>query len=1090
MKITIKKNKGKSFICMALMSLMAPCMVSTSLAKSTLGDLVFVGDSITQGSSQGPSFRYAYWKSLVDNGYVYGQDYSFAGSQTGTYNNSTTSLAGYGNQDFNAVNIHEGHFNWQASWIANSTAIGTGYGTGAQEGKDSVNYGVGSVYNWLGLNNPATTGDNTYLAWDNNTKDSFEKSYGENVTYAGGDTVCIMLGTNDLSKGRTVEQLTADVESIVKAYQAANPNTKVYVMSITAPKGGLSTATVNSANASFQSNASKWSTDTSSVEYYDITTGMPSNGTFNGDNYHPSAQGELIMAGNVAKMLGTGQRTVGQQRLAANQFESGNLVGQHQLVGNGWAEKTQGDQLYWDLNSTQAGDAESFSWNGLSPESFSVELSLQLYDQIANNQFSMAVGNGEQSGILNFTANTISWGDTLLYTHDGVNLNAMNDYRVCYILGDSSQGISEGFYIWYNGMLIGESLSSTSTGSSYDGVTIGNINGGNSFAGIGGIALGSGTYAPDLETNHFESLVLKGPNVIKVESLSPNSFGFTGSASIVNGSSGIWHGGSSGYYSLSGTFANRIGGVTSGTVTGNYYVEYSGSISLTNTGIGNRWISGTSGNVTGDLYQKFCSTITAPGNNFGILGGSFGEKTINGNTYIEVTATSGLVMYGTDNSGAVGAIFGGSWKGTITGNSNVLLAGGTYGALNATNVGYGAIYGGNSTAGTVSGNANVTITGGTYNSWVCGAGYASTTTVAGNTNVYITGGTFNVNTTANSKNGIYGGGDAGHVSGSTNVMISGESGEKLVINTNIYGGSRNGGNVGKGTNITIKDFSAESGDVLGMTSSQIISGGNLAGGTVTGTKTLNVENVKGQIASTLQQFDVVNISQKSTVEFTNTNNDLSGATIRVSDSSQFKISSESVIKGYSSIVLADKASLYISGSTQLDASKLETSTGTRIILGNSLSLTGTTPQIIASDLEFVGKTGSISSQGGVTFSGNISLTMMSTDFSMVDNVMYADYSGLFGSNTAFSGNNDMVLNLDALTGVDFNQVTIKLFDETIAPDGWKDLNVLVGLNGERWKVDMSDYQTNGTITLNQIPEPSSALLGIIGLSGLLLRRRR
>lgn len=463
-------KRGKSFLCLLAFSGLAD-----SGWGADLGRITFVGDSITQGfdssinSSPQASYRYQFWKGLVDNGFSYGNDYSFAGSQYGSCHNDAADLISsltpdYRNQSFS--NIHEGHFNWNASYIS---------GSAAPPAADlEQNRGTGSIGQWLAPQNP-----DGYTA----------------------DTVFIMLGTNDLAKGRTPDQLLGDIRSIVEAYQKSNGNARIYVMSITPPSSSAGTSMMNQvqqANAAMEAQASSWSTRSSNVSYMDVTKGMSAvtsgsqaaAGLMNIDKWHPTSQGELIIAGNILKELGLESQTGGLQRKTAADMAvhaslppenpptraTGNLT----VTGDGeqasWTFSSSGATLSWSGNATGTGPALQGEWNASGGDfTLDFRISMDLTGN-ANNTFSVQLGNGTAfDGLLNIREQGVFWGDALLYS-DGMD-GEFRNIRIAYTQGNKAEGILEGYYVWLDGQLIGNGLHGDSSSGIRDQFLMGAVDG-------------------------------------------------------------------------------------------------------------------------------------------------------------------------------------------------------------------------------------------------------------------------------------------------------------------------------------------------------------------------------------------------------------------------------------------------------------------------------------------------------------------------------------------------------------------------------------------------------------------------------------
>lgn len=148
------------------------------MLAADLGDVLFLGDSITQGNANTNSYRYALWQDFIDAGI----EFNLVGSQNSFYN-SPRVLPDYMGHPF--PNIHEGHWGWAAESIVN--------------GKPTTMPEEGKLSDWV-------------QGYD-------------------ADTVLIHLGTNDLKQDKLAE--TVDyMEQIVGVLQADNPNVTIIVAQI------------------------------------------------------------------------------------------------------------------------------------------------------------------------------------------------------------------------------------------------------------------------------------------------------------------------------------------------------------------------------------------------------------------------------------------------------------------------------------------------------------------------------------------------------------------------------------------------------------------------------------------------------------------------------------------------------------------------------------------------------------------------------------------------------------------------------------------------------------------------------------------
>ena len=314
--------------------------------------------------------------------------------------------------------------------------------------------------------------------------------------------------------------------------------------------------------------------------------------------------------------------------------------------------------------------------------------------------------------------------------------------------------------------------------------------------------------------------------------------------------------------------------------------------------------------VNGDINVTVKSGTVAS-----LAGGKGGIHT--GNTNITVENGSVANIYGGDQhggqingdisvnvkDGTVGTIYGANYVSTsekasdfngVNGNVKIDVNGGTVnhirGGINSTNAGDAAtakskmVLNGNVEVN-VSGNAHIgaddgesiLATGGSYgsvngnttinisdNAVVEGivAGGASRTDDKGVKSTYINvkGGTLNGD--------IYGGGlKYSTVTENTNVNISGGT-----VNANVYGGGATNTTVKGNSNITVSGTAVVNGT---------LNGGGLNGGTVEGTKTLNIgtaeASYESETALKVADFDKINVQGNSDAKIENITQNLTGA---------------------------------------------------------------------------------------------------------------------------------------------------------------------------------------------------------------------
>ena len=144
-----------------------PFATSASVSDGSLGNVMYVGDSITHGVNSG-SYRWALHKIFADNGI----SYSTAGINTGNYSGGVAAGISYGGRVFN--NAHSSQASARAYEIA-GRADGANYGR----------FNGSNISNWLGLSTEKTKGG-TY------TGQTFTGT-------AAPDTFFILVGTNAVS---------------------------------------------------------------------------------------------------------------------------------------------------------------------------------------------------------------------------------------------------------------------------------------------------------------------------------------------------------------------------------------------------------------------------------------------------------------------------------------------------------------------------------------------------------------------------------------------------------------------------------------------------------------------------------------------------------------------------------------------------------------------------------------------------------------------------------------------------------------------------------------------------------------------------
>lgn len=483
----MKSLKLSSSFLFAALSLAASV---PALATTDFGSIAFVGDSITQGGGYENelSYRYSLWKCFVDNNV----EYNPVGSTT-IFRYQTPTLTDYLGEAFN--NRNEGHYGWRTFWVVD--------GASGQQ----TNTGSGKLSDWLA------------------NAEYYPNGYADKMT--------LMLAVNDLSLGNSIESTAGYAKQIVRTYQNANSDVKSYVFSILPTNqtwnGTASSVKIDEYNAFVKSEieAGKWGEN---VFYCDVTTGFDSS-VHTKDNVHPNAQGALIVAGNIARALGVGQRTVGRERKAGSQLASQTSFSADETEGVAVSVTTSGGESTsmtadggaskWSINDdgnivlnssgTSAGSLSYVNATSQSAHEFTLDVTFRMTDieSEQSNFLWIWCGNGETVGMLYVEENAIWWNynsttqlpvDLLYRNNDQSNLftDAFSTLRMAWIDEDAEQGIEAGYYVWLNDMLIGESLSGYTLDARKDYIAIGNVVGvHDTFAEIADISFDAGTaWAP------------------------------------------------------------------------------------------------------------------------------------------------------------------------------------------------------------------------------------------------------------------------------------------------------------------------------------------------------------------------------------------------------------------------------------------------------------------------------------------------------------------------------------------------------------------------------------------------------------------
>ncbi len=845
-----------------------------------LGNVMFVGDSITHGAKQ-ISYRWDFHKILVDNGLIYNS----IGIMQDDYYSYSQSPDSYGGVEF--TNVHNAESGATAETISGSST--------------TAKFGGSNIYNWLGLSDTMADGDE-YVVGDT---ESVTGSYGEATfdvfsddvegSVGSPDLYIMMIGTNDVSTDwnswdgvssvTTVSGVAEQIEYMDLIYAALmEANADCVILISTIPVWPIDstwktniTSTGRSVVSAYNEYLFEWaeSKDNDNLIVVDVNEGMYDITLGDGKTYglddmyddglHTSYQGNLIAAGNYAKALGYAGGTAGQYRESETEFKT-NFYTSTGSVDFVSAANVESKGIVM-TNTTVTSASIQLGGNGTTSTLYYAWQDGEGLDNGATVDFDFSLGNGSEDGwnttdyltiimgndsyvgVLTIDEAFISWDGSILYSID--MSTDLDNLRIAWVNGEESAGLESGFYIWLDDMMIGEALSGTSGSyAEYDGVTF--IYSGDSEVYIYELSIdGTQSYAPTTEgiTNEEDAYyaVADNPDGPSSSDLVWNSDGSvvwtTDEATSLTASGGDYGAsdqiaGDLGDVSIvldaGSATANRIYG-SYGSHTGNIWVEINEGAIANSTvawyaahGSGSS-STGGSWELNGNVMLKFTGDATGSQvNEDGSLTGSgatvlgaINGGTVTGSVYLEFSAEN--LHLGNGYSG-FGASVAGTYNSDVNGDMHMVFNAGVF---------ENAIYGGTigTIANTIGGATYISINGGTFNGNVYGGGSIGSigtgllSSASSATNVTVTAGTINAS--------VYGGGTGGTISGGTTVSLTGGT-----ITGDVYGGGT-GGTIAGSTTVTI-----EGSDVVlhDGTSWGTVTAGSTAG-TISGNSTLSIKNV-------------------------------------------------------------------------------------------------------------------------------------------------------------------------------------------------------------------------------------------------------
>ena len=756
-------------------SVLFTTVASASVSDGNLGNVMYIGDSITHGVNSG-SWRWAMHKIFTDNGISYTEK----GIMTDNFSGGVAAGASYGGKIFQ--NVHSSAASARTYEIA-GRANGSNYGR----------FDGSNIKNWLGLSTEKTKGGTyagqTFTGADK--PDTFFLLSGTNDLLSDGDNNLLLYRLDGVSS-----LLLGDMDSIVSSIRTANSQASILVMTIPCwtqhSNGNL--AETHQAVASYNESLKKWGANNAAngVKVIDINAGIidvASSTPFYGvrsmfnnptaDGLHPNAQGDLLMAGNLAKGMGYAGRSAGQERKAAHELEvnfgQSPSITQQTLEANGFTANnvTISNNT---VNFNKSGSSSlTYNWGAAQGQDkgYTVDFTLRLGNGATGgwdttNNFSLNLGNGT----LNINEAYIQWGSTILYSKD-MSANA-DSIRVAYVAGDRANGLDAGYYIWLGDVLIGEAQ--TAAGGSSSGLTF-------SYSGtldaiLSNLALdGSLSYAPSTTgITGPESLYLA--NGASPSTLKPGMIEWTAGTAAT----AVATAGTNATYNVRNTTNSNIASITGTGSTKFIYANNGAYGSAGNrqdlwvtlgagTSSANGWIGGhTTGDLYGDIHLRLAEGAIGKSTVFGVVNAG----TVHGDIYLEFSSSTGV--YDTSFT---------------TGEADRTSVAGSY-------------------ASAVNGDITMVFNDGVFSHRIFGGFYTGNKTISGSASLFINGGTFmNEIYAGNKTDGTISRGTSLTVTG-TDAILGKADGDNWTW-TLLCGGNKTSGTINGGTTITLKDIAATTG---------------------------------------------------------------------------------------------------------------------------------------------------------------------------------------------------------------------------------------------------------------------------------------
>lgn len=288
------------------------------------GNLVFIGDSITQGGQGYPSYRYQIFKNLANANVPINaaSGYQFVGSISGAYQNNPGQTPDVNGQSFE--NKHDGHWGWRAMWENGRVAL--------PKSRRGSNRGEGTILNWTGQANPQQ-----YLTDGGivNFPDLTTSGTGVPSPYTPytPDTASIMIGINESSVS-TAAQVRDDIGTMIDQLRGANPNVRIHLNQLLY-SNNVNDSTVDAINTLLpQLVADKNAASNTSPVWLTLANEGFNPTLHTHDNTHPNTAGEIQVGNIISRSLAIIQDDPGSNTPVALAEKAGANLGCYHFEGS------------------------------------------------------------------------------------------------------------------------------------------------------------------------------------------------------------------------------------------------------------------------------------------------------------------------------------------------------------------------------------------------------------------------------------------------------------------------------------------------------------------------------------------------------------------------------------------------------------------------------------------------------------------------------------------------------------------------------------------------------------------------------------